>query len=475
MRTPLPAALVLALIATSAATSTAATARRADREVIEHLLSRLTYGPTAEDRRHVEEIGIPAYIDEQLDPAAIDDSAFGKHLASLSTLRSASPSLMATFNPPKMKYTPSLLPDLLCTMPAPPLNIVKKPLTPTAVIVSELQQAALLRAVYSRRQLYERLVNFWENHFSININKERMYVTTFDRDVIRPFALGNFRALLGATAHSPAMLFYLDNWQSSAGGGAADGRPLRGGGSVNENYARELLELHTLGVDGGYTQRDVEEVARCFTGWSIYKVDEAGLFLFDPTRHDDGEKRVLGHRIPPGGGIADGEMVLDILAKHPSTARFIATKLARMFLSDDPPPSLVKRAAAVFLSSNGSIKETVRAILESREFASRGNYGKKMKSPFEYAASALRALNAQTDGGPALFDWIARMGESMFGHVTPEGYPDRSETWLSTGTLLERMNFAIALANNQIKGTRYKAENPKDAALLIGSPPFQLR
>ncbi len=409
------------------------------------------------------------YLGEQLDPASIDDDALDERLRSLATLRTATPPLLARFNPPRVQ-----LPDAfpMCT---PPAVTAIKPGGGPQPVVTELQRATFLRAVYSRRQLYERMVNFWENHFSVYINKDadRFYLTSFDRDSIRPFALGNFRTLLGAVAHSPAMLYYLDNWQSGIPRGAASGKPVRRPGGLNENYARELLELHTLGVDGGYTQEDVEEVARCFTGWTIYRVNDVGLFMFDPSQHDDGEKVVLGHRIPPGGGIADGEMVLDILARHPSTARFIATKLARMLVSDDPPQSVVRSGAAAFTKSNGSIAETVRAILQSREF--RRGKDAKIKSPFEYAVSAVRALRAETDGSAAMLTWIARMGGAMFGRVTPDGYPDRADTWLSTGTVLERMNFAIAIANNQIAGTTCKADDATQAALQIGSPRFQMR
>ena len=208
-------------------------------------------------------------------------------------------------------------------------------------------------------------------------------------------------------------------------------------------------------------------------------MNDAGLFMFDPSQHDDGEKFVLGHRIPPGGGIADGEMVLDILARHPSTAHFIATKLARMFISDDPPESVVQRAAAVFLETNGSIAATVRTILKSRELANQRSYEAKVKSPFEYAVSAVRLLGADTDGGRPILDWIARMGEPIFGRVTPDGYPDRANSWLSTGTLLQRMNFATALASNQIPGTKYSSDSrdhdTTPVALMIGSPKFQLR
>jgi len=444
-------------------------AAAAQAQPIEHLLSRVTFGPTAADREYVEKIGINRYIDEQLDPASIDDDALDDRLRSLSTLRTATPPLLARFNPPRVQ-----LPETLPMCIAPAVAVIKPAGSPQPV-VTELQRATFLRAVYSRRQLYERMVGFWENHFNVFINKDadRFYLTSFDRDSIRPFALGNFRALLGTVAHSPAMLYYLDNWQSGTPRGAASGKPIRRPGGLNENYARELLELHTLGVDGGYTQQDVQEVARCFTGWTIYRVNDVGLFMFDPSQHDDGEKLVLGHRIPAGGGIADGEMVLDILARHPSTAHFIATKLARMLVSDDPPQSVVRRGAAAFTNSNGSIAETVRAIVRSREF--RRSKDAKVKSPFEYAVSAVRALGADTDASPAMLQWIARMGGPMFGRVTPDGYPDRADAWLNTGMQIERINFAIAIANNQIAGTKCAVTDAKQTALQIGAPAFQVR
>src|SRR5262249_2981539 len=224
-------------------------------------------------------------------------------------------------------------------------------------------------------------------------------------------------------------------------------------GGLNENYARELMELHTLGVDGGYTQKDVEEVARCFTGWTIQKPNEQGLFLYRPGLHDDGEKMVLGHKILPGGGIADGERVLDILASHPSTAKFIATKLARRFISDDPPQSVIDRAAAVFLKTDGSIRETLRSIITSPEFFAQSAYRAKVRSPFEYVAAAMRAMNAETDSDRPVLDLIGRMGEPIFGRITPDGYPDRAEQWLSSGAMVARLNFAAALATNRMRGT----------------------
>jgi len=325
------------------------------------------------------------------------------------------------------------------------------------MVVTELQRAALLRAVYSERQLYELMVGFWENHFSIFANKDddRYLLTSYDRDTIRPFAMGRFRDLLGATAHSPAMLFYLDNWRSSVARPypATKDKPAGVDGGLNENYARELMELHTLGVDGGYTQKDVQEVARCFSGWTIQKPNEEGLFLYRPGLHDNGEKIVLGHKIPAGGGIADGERVLDILATQPATAHFIATKLARRFISDDPPTSVIDRAAAVFLKTDGSIRETLRAIVTAPEFFSPATYRAKVRSPFEYVAAAMRALNAETDGDRPVLDAIGRMGQPVFGRITPDGYADRADQWLSSGAMVARFNFASALATNRMKGT----------------------
>ena len=353
-------------------------------------------------------------------------------------------------------------PDAMAKPGASPDNSAAPRSTPPPknpqMVVTELQRAKLLRAIYSERQLFEMMVDFWENHFNIFANKDddRYLLTSYDRDTIRPFAMGRFRDLLGATAHSPAMLFYLDNWRSSVPRpyAATKDKPAGVDGGFNENYARELMELHTLGVDGGYTQKDVQEVARCFSGWTIQKPNEQGLFLYRPGLHDDGEKIVLGHRILPGGGMADGERVLDILATHPATARFIATKLARRFISDEPPRSVIDRAAAVFLKTDGSIRETLRAIVTSPEFFSTTAYRAKMRSPFEYVAAAMRALNAETDGDRPVLDAIGRMGQPVFGRITPDGYADRADQWLSSGAMIARFNFASALATNRLKGTK---------------------
>jgi uncharacterized protein (DUF1800 family) len=256
------------------------------------------------------------------------------------------------------------------------------------------------------------------------------------------------------------MLFYLDNWQSSVVHEypATKDKPARKTGGVNENYARELMELHTLGVNGGYTQKDVEEVARCFTGWTIRKPYEEGIFFYNPAQHDNGEKIVLGQKIPAGGGIADGERVLDILARSPATAKFVVTKMTRRFVGDNPPASLIDRASAVFLKTDGSITETLRSIITSPEFLSPAAFQTKVKSPFEYVASALRVTNAETDANSPILGWIARMGQPVYGRVTPDGYPDVSSEWLSNNDLLTRFNFAVALMLNNIKGTKVEVD-----------------
>jgi uncharacterized protein (DUF1800 family) len=327
----------------------------------------------------------------------------------------------------------------------------------------ELQQAKLLRAVFSEKQLQEVMVDFWFNHFNVFGQKDvdRWLLTSYERDVIRPHALGRFKDLLTAVAQSPAMLFYLDNFLSQMEQPApppkfdADGNPLpqprRPG--LNENYARELMELHTLGVDGGYTQKDVIEVARCFTGWTIGPPGNRA-FTFRPRIHDRGEKTVLGTRIAPGGGIEDGLRALDILSRHPSTAKFVSRKLCQRFVADEPPAALVERAAARFTETGGDIREVVRAILTSPEFFSPKHYRNKIKSPLELVASMIRATGASTNGAGPLIQAVARMGAPLYLCQPPTGYGENSSEWLSSATLLERMNFAVALTGNRINGSR---------------------
>jgi uncharacterized protein (DUF1800 family) len=305
---------------------------------------------------------------------------------------------------------------------------------------------------------------------------ESYLLASYEREAIRPYVLGKFRDLLLATAKSPAMLFYLDNWQSVAPESqqrqfARQQRRQRG---LNENYGRELLELHTLGVDGGYTQKDVVAVARCFTGWTIQRPEQDGEFQYNNKVHDQGEKVVLGHVIPAGGGMNDGLMVINILAHHPATAHFISLKLAQRFVADDPPPVLVQRMAKTFLRTDGDLRQVMQTMLKSREFWSRGAYEAKVKTPFEMVVSAVRATNAEVDSAYALVNEIRRLGEPLYQKIEPTGYSSANAEWVSSAGLLGRINFALALGQNRIAGTKIDAafrpiNMPSDADAIAWS------
>ncbi|MBZ5619379.1 MAG: DUF1800 domain-containing protein [Acidobacteriia bacterium] len=353
---------------------------------------------------------------------------------------------------------------------------------PQQVVARDLMEGKLLRAIYSSRQLAEVLDDFWFNHFNIFLDKgaDRYLVTGYERDVIRPHVLGKFKELLEATAKSPAMLFYLDNWQS-VGPNAPQPRgdaARKGRRGLNENYGRELLELHTLGVDGGYTQKDVTEVARCFTGWTINQPQRGGAFAFNPRTHDNGEKLVLGVTIPASGGIEDGEKVLEIVAHHPSTAHFISSKLAQRFVADDPPAALVDRMAQTFLKSDGDLREVMRTMLDSKEFWSAGAYRSKMKSPLEMVASAVRVVDGDVDYAFPLANQVAQLGQPLYRKQEPTGYSNSSKDWMNSAGLLARMNFALQLANGKVPGVKVdtaKAARPdgSTAGITLGSPEFQ--
>lgn len=331
---------------------------------------------------------------------------------------------------------------------------------PQNVVADDLTEGKLLRAIYSTHQLEELMVDFWFNHFNVYLNKgsDRYTVPSYERDAIRPHVFGKFYDLLLATAQSPAMLFYLDNWQS-VGPGTKDKRGL------NENYGRELLELHTLGVDGGYTQKDVIAVARCFTGWSIADPKKGGGFEYKDKVHDKGEKVVLGHVIAAGGGMSDGLEVLQLLASQPATAHFISLKLARRFVADDPPPSLVNRMADTFLRTGGDLRQVMRTMLLAPEFWSEGAYRAKVKTPFEMIVSAVRATGASVDSGYLLANEIQKLGEPLYRKVEPTGYSSSNAEWVSSAGLLDRMNFGLALAHNRVPGVKVdEAEWAREAA-----------
>ena len=349
-------------------------------------------------------------------------------------------------------------------------------------VIAELAMAKVTRAIYSERQLQQVMDDFWFNHFNVFAGKgeDRWYLTSYERDVIQPHALGKFKDLLTESAKSPAMLFYLDNFLSAdprAAKRLAAERAMRQQGrygrfgrpfpprppqaqqkkqnerGLNENYGRELMELHTLGVDGGYTQKDVTEVARCFTGWTIDRPRQNPEFKFDQRLHDPDPKFVLGKKIH-AGGMKDGEEVIGLLVHNPSTAKFISTKLARRFVSDNPPPELVARMAHAFQESDGDIKAVMRTMIYSPEFWSREAYRAKIKTPFELVVSTARALGTDVDMPLPLVGWIGRIGEPLYQCQPPTGYADKADTWVNTGALLNRLNFSLALAGNRMRGSR---------------------
>jgi uncharacterized protein (DUF1800 family) len=487
-------------------------------EQVQQALNRLTFGARPGDVEKLRSMGVDKWIDLQLHPERIDDPKGDQLLAQYSIFRMKTSDIVRDYNvvqqlQRQVKRTDGkdttmnkaqTRQDILAQNPQ-LANAARQ----AQQLTGEVQSAKLSRAVTSDRQLNEVLVDFWENHFSVFAGKgqTRLFLAQYDRDVIRPNALGKFRDMLGAVAKSPAMLFFLDNWQSAAdstqptlsprGGGRGGRRPgviarrpgrgrlggLGGGQQLppcvrerlqnatpeerqqfmqrlqqqakrglNENYARELMELHTLGVDGGYTQKDVQEVARALTGWTFNR--QTGEFVFNPSIHDAGEKTILGHKFPAGHGEEEGEQVLDLLARAPATARFVTTKLARHFVSDDPPPALVDRCASSFSKSDGDIRETVRCIVTSPEFFSRAAYRAKVKTPFELVASALRAVNAQPDTTPRTAQIVARLGQPIFGRQTPDGWPDRGDAWMNTGAILNRINFGLSLAAGQVPDAR---------------------
>ena len=508
---------------------------------VAHALSRLTFGARPGDAAAVRAMGVDKWIDAQLHPERIDDAATDQFLSRYSTLAMSTSDIYKQFPPAALVRAAARRDSMQrsgrMTL-ADSMQLLQQARRSNQ-FVAELTSARVARAAMSERQLQEVMVDFWENHFTVFAGKgqTRYYLTAYDRDAIRPNALGHFRDLLGAVAKSPAMLFYLDNAQSVADStrqtlarssgngepgtgnrgrlrrpvGLGGRRPNRGatvprsqfpvpGGApapaqrrargLNENYARELMELHTLGVDGGYTQKDVIEVARALTGWGIRPprqflalaqdarvrrladrmpdAGDAGGFLFRPEVHDAEVKVVLGHTLKAGRGVEDGEQVLDILAKHPSTAKYIARKLAVRFVSDKPPQALVDRAAATFTRTDGDIREVVRTIVTSPEFFSKAAFRAKVKSPFEVVVSTLRALEAAPDASPRTAQLVARLGQPIFGHQAPNGWPETAEAWMNTGAILNRINFGMAAAANRLPGA--SVNRWPDAARLANAP-----
>lgn len=469
-----------------------------ENEKIHHALARLTFGERAGDFEAVKKIGLKRWIEQQLHPESIaENPILAEKLKPFDSLALSDAELIAKYPPPQVlkksqKTTrpqvrvpedPAARRALLearrragssplergqAMLAAAPTALRRQILAnrrPVAVIANDLTEAKIYRAIYSNRQLEEVLADFWFNHFNVFLDKgmDRFLIVNYEKEAIRPRVLGKFKDLLLATAQSPAMLFYLDNWQS------VDPKAMERVGrrfpnaakrtrGLNENYGRELLELHTLGVDGGYTQQDVIEVARCFTGWTIRNPRSGGGFFFNARVHDRGAKTVLGVNIPAGGGIEDGLKVLDIVSRHPSTARFLSYKLAQRFVADEPPEELVRRMAAVFERTDGDIRETLRAMFASREFWSRGAYLAKVKSPLEMVVSAVRALDANVDNAYVLARVMGQMGEPLYRKREPTGYSNSGEEWLNSASLVARMNFAMDIAANKLYGIEANPE-----------------
>jgi hypothetical protein len=368
---------------------------------IRHLLNRITWGPHPEEIARAREIGYEAYLDEQLNPERIDDSQLDERLRQVSLLNLDRHTIYSVQNSEYRSY-------------------------------QAVAKGMVWRAAYSRRQLLERVVEFWSDHFNVSGEDYMADNLVYQREAIRKNALGNFRDMLIATAKSPAMLFYLDNFINYAE-------------APNENYARELLELHTLGVDGGYTEQDVKEAARAFTGWTVHNGTRTG-FYFNSDDHDDGPKVVLGHKLPAGRGIEDGLHVLSIAASHPTTARFVSSKLARHFVSDDPPLSLIDSMTQVWQSTNGDIKSVLRHLFLSEEFLA--STGQKLRRPLDFFIGALRATGTELTDWWALEQMLMALGQMPYGWGPPDGYPDVAEAWMSTNGLLARWNVAMQLTHS---------------------------
>ena len=538
---------VVAATVASLPATTRAQEGASNRDEIIHVLNRITFGPRPGDVEAVQNMGLHNYIEQQLHPETIDDSAVERQVAGFDLLQMTPEQLAQLFEgerknqmlkqqqqaarqaqlaagQPQGAAAMTVTPPQGEIQPPPPAPLPTDPKAKLAAMldqvnqyrsvaaIEQLEQAKLVRAINSPRQLQEVLVDFWGNHFNIDMKKgpDRVLKVVDDRDVIRPHIWGRFRDLLEASAKSPAMLIYLDNATSTVahtvtpmeqmmtekiadqmtqnGNGAlAPPVPKVGEkkGGLNENYGREIMELHTLGVDGGYTQKDVTEVARCFTGWSVKR--ETGEFMFRPRTHDYGSKIVLGHFIPAGGGISDGETVLDILASSPATAHHIALEMCQRFVSDTPPEALIKRIAGVFTQTDGDLRQVTEAILTSPEFLSPANYNNKIKSPLEFAVSAVRAsqstivpqppppydkLLAAQEGSAVMgrgqaadriakrprqsLNWhILELGEPLFACTPPTGYKEVSQFWVSPGALIERLNFAMALTEQKLSDIKF--------------------
>ncbi|MEO8946607.1 MAG: DUF1800 domain-containing protein [Gemmatimonadaceae bacterium] len=461
---------------------------------VRQVVNRLTFGPRPGDYQRMRAIGVDRWIGEQLAPDAIRDEQAEQFLSRYPSIFEDETTLARSYGAPgDVRKAGGTMPDTAAIRAADKAS---------NQVIADLREARVARAVLTERQLREVMTDFWENHFSIFAGKgaDKYMLVQYD-DSVRAHSLDKFRTLLGVVAHSPAMLYYLDNWTSRAdsdrvtlaevnafrkraaseasyeksrgevfvdrAGHMMIGNPnvkapapyhptVRHGKGLNENYGRELLELHTLGVDGGYSQEDVIEAARILTGWTIRDPNHIGTSYFNPGMHDAGEKQFLGYEFPAGHGEDEGERLLDIISRQPATAHFIAFELCRRFVSDSPSTDLVQRAAATFTRTDGNIAEVMRTIIGSPEFFSPAAFRAKVKSPFEVVVSTLRALDATPDTLQRDVQAVARLGEPLWGHLAPDGYPETGDAWLNTGSILNRINFGIDAASGRLPGASIK-------------------
>lgn len=406
-----------------------------------HVIDRLSFGPHPGDIKQVQQLGADAYIQQQLHPESIPEPpTLTEQIAQLDTLNLTPLQLFEQSRlhlPKGQKPTPEQRKAARLAMRR---------------VMEQAMRARFLRATESPRQLQEVMVDFWFNHFNVFSGKgiDGLLVGSYEQEAIRPHVLGHFRDLLEATARHPAMLYYLDNWQNVAPNTGAKRGASQG---LNENYARELMELHTLGVDGGYTQQDVIALAKIFTGWTFRRSAQPGVdadgFFFDAKRHDSSDKQFLGHTIK-GSGIAEAEQALDILAKSPATAHHISYQLAQYFVADQPPSSLVDRLAKRFLATDGDIREVLNTLFHSPEFNDRRYYEAKFKTPYQYAISSVRATGIAVTNFRPIYGLLQQLGMPLYGWATPDGYKNTADVWLNPDAMTRRISFATALASGRL-------------------------
>jgi uncharacterized protein (DUF1800 family) len=441
------ASLIVASLVLFAGVPAHAASLSPDQQAV-HVLNRLGYGPRPGDVERVRQMGVQRYIDSQLDPESIPLPAeLAERLRGLETANMTAGAAVREFN------------ELRKEVRDEEEGAKQRRRAGIAKMAREAAEARLLRAIDSPRQLEEVMVDFWFNHFNVFSGKgiDRALIASYERDAIRPHALGSFRELLGATAKHPAMSFYLDNYvsTSNAFGEEQARKGTKGPRGLNENYARELMELHTLGVDGGYTQKDVTELARMLTGWTFQPqrmVRFNETFVFDAKRHDQGTKTWLGRTIEPAGA-REGELALDVLALHPATAHHISYQLAQYFVSDNPPAALVDRMASTWISTKGDIRSVLRTLFTSDEFMSPAAVGAKFKTPYQFVVSAVRASGIDVKNVQPLVGTMSQLGMPLYGCQTPDGYKNTQDAWLNPDALSRRITFATALGAGRIAVT----------------------